>query len=61
MLSGETGPLRDIIALNAAAALIVVGKATDLRAGVVLAAKAIEDGSAMAALEKLISIAGNAA
>ena len=61
MLSGETGSLRDIVALNAAAALIVVGKATDLRAGVVLAAKAIDDGSAKAALDKLVSIAGNAA
>jgi anthranilate phosphoribosyltransferase len=61
MLSGETGPLRDIVVLNTAAALIVVGKATDLRGGVVLAAKAIDDGSAMAALEKLVSIAGNAA
>ena len=59
MLSGERGSLRDIVALNAAAALIVAGKATDLRTGVVLAAKSIDDGSAMAALEKLISITGN--
>ncbi len=60
MLSGEMGPLRDIVALNAAAALIVAGKVTDLRAGVVVAVKAIDDGNAAAALGKLISIAGNA-
>lgn len=61
MLSGETGPLRDIVLLNSAAALIVAEEAVDLRAGVMLAAKAIDDGSATAALEKLISIAGIAA
>ncbi len=61
MLSGEPGPLRDIVVLNAAAALVVAGKAVDLRAAAVLAAAAIDDGQASAALDKLISIAGSAA
>ena len=34
VLAGETGPLRDIVLLNAAAALIVAGRAGDLREGV---------------------------
>jgi anthranilate phosphoribosyltransferase len=61
MLSGEPGPLRDIVVLNAAAALVVAGKAADLRAAAKLAAAAIDDGDARAALDKLISIAGIAA
>ena len=61
MLSGQPGPLRDIVVLNAAAALVVAGKAADLRAGATLAAAAIDDGKAKAALDKLIAIAGSAA
>ena len=58
MLSGELGPLRDIVALNTAAALIVAEKAPDLRTGVKLATEAIDDGRAKKSLENLISIAG---
>ena len=61
MLSGTPGPLRDIVALNAGAALVVAGKVADLRAGAARAAAAIDDGNAKAALDKLISIAGIAA
>ena len=58
VLGGEPGPARDIVVLNAAAALIVAGRATDLRAGVGLAAKAVDSGKAQATLEQLVAISG---
>ena len=56
LLEGETGPLRDVVLLNAAAALIVAGKADDLRAGVERAAQSIREGGARQALAKLVAI-----
>ena len=50
LLGGETGAYRDIVLLNAAAALVVAGKAADLKAGVGLAAAAIDGGHAGALL-----------
>ena len=50
LLDGETGAYRNIVLLNAAAALVVAAKATDLKAGVALAAAAIDDGNAGALL-----------
>ena len=47
---------RDIVLINSAAALIVGGKAHDLREGVRLAAAAIDTGKAQATLEKLVAI-----
>jgi anthranilate phosphoribosyltransferase len=55
MLNGATGPYRDIVLLNAAAALIVAGKAADLKAGVKLAAEAIASGKAKATLAALVA------
>jgi len=57
-LGGAPGPLRDIVLLNAAAALMVAGKADSLRAGVEVAEKAIDSGAATAALERLADICG---
>src|SRR5690606_21704308 len=48
LLAGAEGPYRDIVLLNAAAALIVAGKASDLKAGVARAAEAIASGKAKA-------------
>jgi len=56
LLDGRAGPIRDIVTLNAAAALVVAGKADDLEAGAGLAARSIDGGAARAALEKLIEI-----
>jgi anthranilate phosphoribosyltransferase len=56
LLGGATGPLRDVVLLNAAAALIVAGKVSELRDGMVMAAKAISDGGARRALDKLVAI-----
>lgn len=52
VLDGEKGARRDIVLLNAAAALTVAGKTTDLREGIALAAETIDSGAAMAALER---------
>ncbi len=56
LLAGAKGPIRDIVVLNTAAALIVGGKATSLTDGVALAVHSIESGAARAALDKLVKI-----
>ena len=61
LLDGHEGPFRDIALANASAALIVAGQATDPRAGVALAAEAVDSGRARAALEGLIHISNEAA
>jgi anthranilate phosphoribosyltransferase len=53
LLQGARGPYRDTVLLNAAAALIVAGKAGDLREAAGLAASALDSGAALAALEGL--------
>jgi anthranilate phosphoribosyltransferase len=56
VLGGLKGPLRDIVLLNAAAALLVAGKASTLREGVALAAESIDSGQALAVLEALVPL-----
>ncbi|WNJ98513.1 anthranilate phosphoribosyltransferase [Thalassospiraceae bacterium LMO-JJ14] len=56
LLAGAPGPYRDIVVLNAAASLIVAGKAGDLNEGAALAVKSIDEGAARAALDKLVAI-----
>jgi anthranilate synthase/phosphoribosyltransferase len=51
VLSGAAGPKRDVVLLNAAAALVVAGRAEDLREGVRQAAAAIDDGRAARLLD----------
>jgi anthranilate phosphoribosyltransferase len=53
-LRGEKNAYRDIVVLNAAAALIVAGKATTLREGAELAARAIDSGAAAETLSQLV-------
>jgi anthranilate phosphoribosyltransferase len=53
LLQGATGPYRDTVLLNAAAALVVAAKASDLRDGIALASRSIASGAALAALETL--------
>ncbi|HQT75120.1 MAG TPA: anthranilate phosphoribosyltransferase, partial [Acidiphilium sp.] len=53
LLAGAPGAYRDAVLLNAAAALMVAGRAETLREGAILAARAIDDGAAAAALERL--------
>jgi anthranilate phosphoribosyltransferase len=56
VLAGEHGPFRDIVLLNAGAALIVGGKAADLKEAVAVAARAIDSGAARRALERLVAV-----
>jgi anthranilate phosphoribosyltransferase len=56
LLAGALGPYRDIVLLNAAAALIVAGRAESLREGAALAEEAIASGRAARALERLVAI-----
>jgi anthranilate phosphoribosyltransferase len=55
LLAGECGPYRDIVLLNAAAALVVGESADDLAQGVTLAARVIDDGKAAQALAALVT------
>jgi anthranilate phosphoribosyltransferase len=55
VLAGEPGPARDIVVLNAAAAIYVGGLAPDLEAGVEVAAGAIDSGAGAAVLERLVA------
>jgi anthranilate phosphoribosyltransferase len=54
LLRGAKGTKRDIVLLNAAAALIVGGKASDFREGLKLAAEAIDSGKALGKLKQLV-------
>jgi len=56
ILDGEAGPLRDCVLLNAAAGLVVAGRAIDLKAGVARAIHSIASGNAKRALAKLVAI-----
>jgi len=53
VLGGEIGPRRDIVVLNAAAALLAAGKAADLADGVAMARESIDSGRALVVLETL--------
>jgi anthranilate phosphoribosyltransferase len=56
VLEGARNAYRNISVANAAAALIVAGKAADIAEGVALAETSLTSGAAMAALERLISV-----
>jgi anthranilate phosphoribosyltransferase len=56
VLKGKKTAFRDVAILNAAAALIVAGKAGDLKEGVGLAAKAVDSGEAEGKLDRLITV-----
>lgn len=56
VLEGEPGPRRDVVLMNAAAALLAAGRASDLAEGVALARASIDSGRSIAALESLIAV-----
>lgn len=56
LLDGEPGAYRDIVLLNAAAALMLAGKSQDLRSGAALAGDSIDAGKARRALDRLVEI-----
>ena len=53
ILRGDKGPKRDIVLLNAAAAIVAGGKAADISAGLAAAAESIDSGRALEKLEEL--------
>jgi len=53
VLAGEGGPYRDVVLVNAAAALTLAGKASGFKEGVERAAQAIDSGAARAQLQRL--------
>ena len=53
VLGGDKGPKRDIVLLNAAAAIVAGGKAADIAAGLAVAAESIDTGRALEKLEGL--------
>jgi anthranilate phosphoribosyltransferase len=59
ILRGETGPRRDVVLLNAAAALEVSGRASSLDEGLALAATSIDSGAAVDVLARWVSSSGN--
>lgn len=54
ILAGERGPKRDIVVLNAGAAIAAGGKAPDIAGGIALAAQAIDSGAARDRLARLV-------
>ena len=55
ILARETGPRRDIVLMNAAAALVAGARASELKEGVALAAESIDSGAARERLERLVA------
>ncbi|MEE2567518.1 anthranilate phosphoribosyltransferase [Hyphobacterium marinum] len=56
LLDGAPGAYRDIVVLNAAAALVIAGLADDLKDGAAKAQSAIDSGAAKSALERMAAI-----
>jgi anthranilate phosphoribosyltransferase len=61
LLQGEPGPKREILLLNAAAALRAAGIASEWRDGIALAEEAIDDGRAARVLDHWVRVSGEAA
>lgn len=59
LLSGTKSTYRDTVLLTVAAALLVVGDVADLKAGVAMAANAVDSGKAAGVLEKLIEVSNS--
>ncbi|HEX6418787.1 MAG TPA: anthranilate phosphoribosyltransferase [Acidimicrobiales bacterium] len=60
VLDGEAGPHRDIVVLNAAAALTVAGLVDEIAAGLDVARATIDDGRAAKALDRLVAVSNAA-
>ena len=56
ILSGEVGVRRNIVIMNAGAALVAGNKASDLKEGICIAEKTIDSGKALAKLDELIKL-----
>ena len=56
LLDGKSGPFRDVVLLNAACGLYLLGQAEDITSGVALAATAIDSGAARRTLAQLVNL-----
>ena len=56
VLGGERGPYRDVVLVNAAAALVIADRAGELAGGLALARSSIDEGAAAERLERLIAV-----
>ncbi len=61
LFGGEQGPYRDIVLLNAGAALMVAGRAKDVKSGVALAGLSLDGGAARGKLDALIKASSSPA
>ncbi|HTK80252.1 MAG TPA: anthranilate phosphoribosyltransferase [Rhizomicrobium sp.] len=61
LLAGEPSAFRDIVLLNAAAALLIAGKATDLNSGALVASDSIDSGRAEDVLARVVEFCSRAA
>jgi anthranilate phosphoribosyltransferase len=59
VLEGKPGPFRDVALFNAAAALVVAGKAKDLKSGFQLATHSLDSGEAEGRLDRLIVVSND--
>src|SRR6201996_8121405 len=59
VLDGKPSPYRDVALLNAAAALVVAGRAKELKEGMSLGAKSLDSGAAAARLKQLIAVSNS--
>ncbi len=58
LLAGEHGPRRDVVLMNAAAALMAAGTVFDLAEGVAAARASLDSGKALAVLDALVAVSG---
>jgi anthranilate phosphoribosyltransferase len=59
VLGGELGPRRDVVILNAAAALHVAGRAETLKEAAIAAARSIDSGAAAGSLERWVAVSND--
>jgi anthranilate phosphoribosyltransferase len=59
VLKGEKGPYRDVAMFNAAAALMVAGRAKDLAGGMALARTSLDSGEAEGRLDRLVAVSND--
>ena len=59
VLSGLPSPYRDVALLNAAATLVVAGRAKDLKEGMALGVKSLDDGAAAERLKRLVAVSNS--
>ena len=59
VLDGEEGPQRNVVVLNAAAAIVVGGLAEDITAGLEVARESIDSGKARQALDRLVEVSNS--